>query len=353
MYTAKLLRLLATILLTTVVTFAVAACGQQGSGSESDDGGQQKKLTQIEIAVTHYPVVLHAVPYEVAQEKGFFKEEGIEVKRILPGEGGGTTVRNVLAGDLAFGDVSAAAGIQSYLSGAPVQIVSGTVNSVADFYYATRKDAPYEDAQDLIGKKWAFTNPGSITQTALLVVLEELGIEANSVELVAAGGLGEGLTLLKEGGVDAAPLLEPTYSAEKDQWKTLFHFSDYVSKYQGTALISSPQLVEENPELVKGFINAYQKSIDWIYENPEETGKIFAKYAEIEEEPAVSAVNVAVENEFWDTALEPEAVNNAVKGMRLAGVLEEGEEINWDELLNQSALPEDKRVDTSTLDTNK
>lgn len=349
----KLLRLLGTILVGTVVAFAVVACGQQGGGQGSGEGGGQEEMTQIEIAVTHYPVVLHAVPYEVAQEQGFFKEEAIEVKRILPGEGGGTTVRNVLAGDLAFGDVSAAAAIQSYLSGAPVQIVSGTVNSVADFYYATRKDAPYNDPEDLIGKKWAFTNPGSITQTALLVVLEELGIEPDSVELVAAGGLGEGLTLLKEGGVDAAPLLEPTYSAEKDQWKTLFHFSDYVSQYQGTALIASPQLVEEDPELVKGFIRAYQKSIDWIYENPEETGKIFAKYAEIEEEPATAAVGMAVDNEFWDTALEPEAVNNAVKGMRLAGVLEEGEEINWDELLNQSALPEDKRTDISALDANK
>jgi NitT/TauT family transport system substrate-binding protein len=336
------------ILLAGVVAFAVAACGQ-GGGAPGGQGGQQ----EIDIAVTNYPVVLHSLPYQVGEEKGIFKEEGVNIKRIVSSSGGGTTVRNVLAGGLAFGDVAGPAAIQSYLAGAPVTIVSGTVPSVADSYYVTTNDSPIEKPEDLIGKRLAYSNPGSNTQIGLLLSLKELGIEPTSVNPVAAGGLSEGLTLLSEGDVDAAPLLEPIYSDQKRDWKTIYHFSDYVPKAQATALIANPQVVEQNPELVRSFIRAYQKSADWIYQNPEEAGRIFAKNAEVAEEAGISAVNAGVKAKFWDTTIYPEAINNTVEGMRLAQILEEGERIDWEGLLNQDFLPKDKRADISALDRNK
>lgn len=339
---------LLSILLAGIAAFAVAACGQ-GDQQGGGQGGQQ----EIQIAVTHYPVVLHSLPYQIGQEKGIFEEEGVKIKRIISSSGGGTTVRNVLAGDLAFGDVAGPAAIQSYLAGAPVTLVSGTVPSVADSYYVATKDSPIEKPEDLTGKRLAYSNPGSNTQIGLLLSLEELGIDPTSVNLVAAGGLSEGLTLLDEGDVDAAPLLEPIYSDQKQDWKTIYHFSDYVSKHQATALIADPQVVEEDPELAKSFIRAYQKSADWIYQNPEEAGRIFAKNAEVPEEAGISAVNTGVKAKFWDTAIYPEAINNTVEGMRLAAILEEGEEIDWEGLLNQDFLPKDKRADISALDNNK
>lgn len=336
------------ILLAGTITFVMVGCGQGGGGQEGQEGPQE-----IGIAVTHYPIVLHTVPYQVGQEQGFFEEEGIEITEIVSSSGGGTTVRNVLAGELAFGDVAGPAAIQSFVSGAPVTLVSSTVPSVADSYYVTRKDSPIQGPEDLRGKTLAFSNPGSNTQIGLLLSLREIGIDPSAVELTAAGGLSEGLTLLKEGGVDAAPLLEPVYSAQKEDYKTIYNFADYVPQAQATALIASPQMVEQNPEIAEGFINAYQKSADWIYENPEEAGSIWAKNADVEEEVAISAVKRGTEVEFWDTTFYPEALNNTVEGMRMGGVLEQGEEINWDELLDQSFLPEDKRADTSKLDSNK
>lgn len=336
------------ILIASAAVFVVSGCGQGGQSQGEQDGTQE-----IEIAVTHYPTVLHTVPYQVGQEQGFFEEEGIKINRIVASSGGGTTVRNVLGGELSFGDVAGPAAIQSYVSGAPVTIVSSTVPSVADIYGVTTKDSSIQKPEDLRGKKIAFSNPGSNTQIAMLLSLEGIGIDPSAATLTAAGGLSEGLTLLKEGGVDAAPLLEPVYSAQKDDYYTIFNAADYVSKAQATALITSPQIVEENPELVKGFINAYQKSADWISENPEEAGKIWAQKAAVEDAVATSAVKRGIEVNFWDTAIYPEALNNTVKGMRMGGVLEQGQEINWDELLNQSQLPEDKRADISSLDSNK
>ena len=326
-----------------------AGCGNSESAGGSGSSGGSK----LRIAVTHYPTLLPAVPYEVGQEKGFFQEAGVEIERVLTSSGGGTTVRNVLSGDLDFGDVAGAAAVQSHLSGPPLNIVSGTVSSLADGYLVTRKDAPFEKPRDLVGKNWGYSNPGSLTQTASLVILEKIGISPSSIKFRAAGGLSEGLTLLKEGSLDAAPLFEPAYTTDKENWKTLMHFSDYVSEYLGDVLITKPQMIEQSPELVRKFINARQKSAEWIYQNHEEASKIYAKHAEIDREAASSIIQTAIDAKFWDNALRPKAINNMVRGMQLAELFGAGDEIDWKELLNQSALSKEKRVDVSTLDTNQ
>ena len=326
-----------------------AGCGSSGSSG----GGGSSGGSRLKISVTHYPTLLPAVPYEVGQEKGFFQEAGVEIEHVLTSSGGGTTVRNLLSGDLDFGDVSGAAAVQAHLSGPPLNIVSGTVSSLADGYIVTRKDAPFEKPKDLVGKKWGYTEPGSITQIASLITLEKIGVDTTSVEFRATGGLSEGLTLLKEGGLDAAALFEPAYTTDKENWKTLIHFSDYLSKYLGDVLIAKPEMVKQSPELVEKFIDARQKSADWIYQNHEEASKIYAKRAEIDREAASSIIQTAIDAKFWDNALRSRAINNMVRGMQLSGLFEAGDEIDWEELLDQSALPEEKRVDVSTLDTNQ
>src|SRR5690348_13583065 len=52
------------------------------------------------ITVTHWGGQFYGVPYAVAMEKGFFKKNGVDVTGILTAAGGGTAVRNTLAGGI-------------------------------------------------------------------------------------------------------------------------------------------------------------------------------------------------------------------------------------------------------------
>lgn len=342
------------ILTTVLMASIMVACSGKDSGSSKEATGDgEKKIDEIEIAVTHYPTGLYAVPYNVGMEKGFFEEEGIKIKNVIGSGGGGTTVRNVLSGDLPFGDVATSAVLQSYLAGAPLKIVSGGVQSLADLVYVTRKDESLEKVEDLAGKTWGITNPGSVTETSSQLAFQNAGLDPKDVEVVAAGGLSEGLTLLKAGEIDAAPMLEPTYSVQKDDWKTLFRVSDSVPNYQQSVIITSPQLIKENPDLVKRFLNAYQKSVDWVYENQEEAAKIFAKSAEIDEAASIEAIKDLSAEKHWNAKIETDSINNVMKGMKLAGTLKEGSEITWEEVLDMSFLPDDQKLDPSSLDTNK
>lgn len=331
-----------------------SGCGAKESAAGTTSKGKgEKKLDEISITVTHYPTGLYAVPYDVGMEKGFFEEEGIKINKIVGSNGGGTTVRNVLSGDLPFGDVSASAVLQSYLAGAPLKIVSGGVQSVGDVVFVTRKDAKIDKVEDMVGKKWSFTNPGSVSETTSQLVFKAAGIDPKSLKLVASGGVSEGLTLLGAGDVDSALMLEPAYSVQKDDWKTLVRVSDLVPKYQQSLLITSPQLIKENPGLVKRFIAAYQKSVEWTYANPEEAGKIFAKSAEIDEKASVAAIINLTKAKHWGSKIEVDAINNVVKGMQMANTLKKGQEIVWDEVLDMRFLPKDQRLDPSQLDSNK
>ena len=56
-----------------------------------------------EIVVSNYGVTTNGMPYAVAMAKGFFKQQGADVTGILTSDGGGTTVRTMLGGSLAYG----------------------------------------------------------------------------------------------------------------------------------------------------------------------------------------------------------------------------------------------------------
>jgi NitT/TauT family transport system substrate-binding protein len=75
--------------------------------------GESQGVRAETITVTHWGGQFYGVPYAVAMEKGFFKKNGVDVTGILTAAGGGTAVRNTLAGGIPFGEVSLAAAVQA------------------------------------------------------------------------------------------------------------------------------------------------------------------------------------------------------------------------------------------------
>ena len=60
--------------------------------------GAPAAIAVEQIVVTNYGVAANGVPYAVAMEKGFFKQEGADISGILSSDGGGSTVRVMLGG---------------------------------------------------------------------------------------------------------------------------------------------------------------------------------------------------------------------------------------------------------------
>src|SRR5580698_3188665 len=90
-----------------------------------------------QIVVSNYGIAANGMPYAIAMEKGFFKEAGADVTGILSSQGGGTTVRNLMAGNLAYGEIDLAGTVAAIQQGADLKIVSDNVLTVAEFVWAT------------------------------------------------------------------------------------------------------------------------------------------------------------------------------------------------------------------------
>src|ERR1700729_3088131 len=173
------------------------------------------------ITVTHWGGQFYGVPYAVAMDKGLFKTNGVDFTGILTAAGGGTAVRNTLAGGIPFGEVSLAAAVQAINSGQKLIIIGAGSQTVSDQMWVVKKDSPLTGIKDLIGKQIAYTAPGSVSNMVILMALKANGITQAQVKLVPAGDLGANLSAVSSGAVDAGFSDELVYAQNKDLVKPL------------------------------------------------------------------------------------------------------------------------------------
>src|SRR3989441_6489816 len=102
-----------------------------------------------QIVVSNYGVSPNGMPYAIAMERGFFKEYGVNVDGILTSDGGGSTIRNLLGGKLAYGEAAPAAVVAAVQGGADLRIISGNVHTVAEFVWVTMPNSPIASINDL------------------------------------------------------------------------------------------------------------------------------------------------------------------------------------------------------------
>src|SRR5271154_3223015 len=198
-------------LVTIVVAVLLPLCAGCGAISGA--------MAAEQIVVSNYGVAANGMPYAVAMAKGFFKAEGADVDGVLSSAGGGTTVRNLMTGHLAFGEVDLAGTVAAIQQGADLKIVSDDVLTVAEFVWAVKPDSPIKTIQDFKGRKIGYTNPRSTSQGLAMLLLTKAGLKAEDAELVRTGGFGEGVAALETGQIDVAPIAEPLWSQFQSKYR--------------------------------------------------------------------------------------------------------------------------------------
>ncbi|MDO8723478.1 MAG: ABC transporter substrate-binding protein, partial [Syntrophales bacterium] len=239
-----------------------------------------KDNLKLKVAASQLYTSPDQLSLHVGIELGYYKEEGIDIEPIEM-KGGGDTVRGVTTGGMPMGIVGLPSSIMAFEKGEPVKVVGGNL-AVSSICWVTKKDSPIKTIQDLKGKKAAHTGPGSNTQLLLIKSLREAkGIDPEEVNLIATGGGFETITALKTGLVDAAYSAEPIVSKYGKEFRVLWWVSEYVPDYENSVVMTSNEFIKEHPDIIKGFLKAHQKAMDFIIKNPEEAGKIWAKALKI------------------------------------------------------------------------
>jgi NitT/TauT family transport system substrate-binding protein len=297
------------------------------------------------ITVTHWGGQFYGVPYAVAMDKGFFKKNGVDVTGILTAAGGGTAVRNTLAGGIPFGEVSLAAAVLAINSGQKLIIIGAGTQSVADQMWVVKKDSTLTGIKDLVGKQIAYTAPGSVSNMLILMALKANGITQQQVKLVPAGDLGSNLSAVGSGAVDAGFSDELIYAQNNELVKPLFMVRDVLDpRMMQTVMITTAEYAKAHPDIIKGLIVTRRDGLAYTLEHPDEAADITAKaYNNPNVELFRSHIRVLIKENYWsDGRLDYAVMNHMVEGLQITGQIKG--DVDWPKYVDTSYLPPDLRA---------
>ncbi len=255
-----------------------------------------------DIVVTHYGSLLYGVPYAIAMEKGYFKEAGVDITGILTSKGGGTSVRNMMAGETLFAEVALPAALSAIKEGFNIKIISGGTDGRSSFW-VTRPGEKIDKPEDLKGKRFVYSRPKSVSESITLAVLKSWNVPATDVKMVAIGDFGAGLTALEHNKIDVAIIPEPIYSQKEKagvKYKILPWLDERLPAYAQTVGIATDEAIAKQGPKLKAVIEARRKGVEFLYANPKEAAAIVAKAYNLPPDVAASAIgNVLKMNPTW------------------------------------------------------
>jgi NitT/TauT family transport system substrate-binding protein len=296
----------------------------------------------IEIVAAHWGSDIASMPLAVARQLGYFKKHGVDITGVLTSEGGGTTMRNLLAGDLPYGEVGPPAVLAAVREGIDVVIVDANSVQLADNLWVTLPNSPIKSIKDLDGKKVAVTSAKSVSKALLEMSLEAAGVPVDHVQIVAAGAIPAGLTALESGGVSAAFINEPLWSARHDRYRPVFRPSEYIKHFTQNVGVTTAHYAKAHPEVIRGIVAARREAVDYIYANPKEAAKLIVKeFGDgMSLDVTTRAIEHAVELKFWSRGeIDLAGLEEVARVMIRQGELKSA--VDWKQMIDQSFLPAD------------
>ena len=295
-----------------------------------------------EITVTQWGVGLYGAPYAVAMAKGYFRAAGIDITGILTSQGGGTSVRNLLASPTPYGEVALSAALAARRVGLPLVIVNTGTRHVAEFVWVTMPASPVRTIQDFAGRKIAYTNPKSVTEMLLIMALQASHVGLDAVQRVATGGYGPGLTALEQGGVAAAPIIEPNWTAHKDRYRAVFFVKDVLPPMTSTVGVTTTEFAKAHPDKVAAIVGGRRRGVDALYADPAEAARLTAAAYNLDPAIVEAAIRNMAQARTWSPGdFEIANFERMADGLRLIGEL--SGPVDWKTLLDDRFLPADLR----------
>jgi sulfonate transport system substrate-binding protein len=200
---------------------------------------------------------LESLPIFIAQDKGLFKQHGIEVD-VIASRGGGEAMKAFISGDVQI----VATGFPEVglmrARGVDVELFFAQTTRVP-FALLGRKDVELKSVADLKGKTIAVTSPGSLTANLTRYLVKQAGLDPDrDVSLVSVGGGGEILGALQSRKAEAAMLFEPfvTIALRESIATILVDVAENLDAFSSAPLASSKTFREKSANDAKALFDA-------------------------------------------------------------------------------------------------
>ena len=250
---------------------ALAACGISSTASEGD---ASTELTPITFCLDYTPNTNHTGIY-VAQQKGFFAEEGLDVTIVQPAE----STAEALIGT---GQAQLGVSYQDYIASALVGGNEDILAVAAIIQHNTsgimsRADDGITSAAKMEGHTYA-TWDLPVEQATIRQVMESDGADYSKLKLVPYT-VDDDVAGLKAGMYDCVWVYEgwAVQSANLQDYEVnFFSFAsmDSVFDFYSPVIAANARYARENPDVVKAFVRAVKRGYELAIKSPEEAADL-------------------------------------------------------------------------------
>lgn len=199
------------------------------------------------------------LPLYLADENGYFDEEGLNVE-IIAFKGGTDLVRGMIAGAVDVGATSLAGVNVGIAAEQPLKVFYGGFNMAVFDWYAVPEVTSMSEAK---GKRFGVSATGSSTDFLTRFALQQNGLDPDAdVQIIAGGASAPRLAAMEAGQLDVNIFAPPEkFLAADAGYNLILRQADLAPDYPFHVFFATEDFLAENPETVKALLRAFVKGV--------------------------------------------------------------------------------------------
>jgi NitT/TauT family transport system substrate-binding protein len=255
-------------------------------------------------------VSISELPFKVAQLKGFWREEGLDVEAILIR--GAVGMQALLGGSVDYTSASGST-IAAAVRGLPVKLVFIS-SSKPQFELVSQPQI--KSVQELKGKVVGISSRGGSNDLMMQMILQKNGLAPNKdVTTIIVGAQEETVIALRTGLIAAALLTPPrNFMLQRDGFNRIAYSGDYLSTYANGGIGITDEKIKTNPAEVLAFVKGTLKGLQFSMKNRAEMVKIMPGYLGIKD--------AALIEQLYDLYLSRQSLDGSVDDHWMRGAIE-------------------------------
>lgn len=224
------------------------------------------------------------IAYRMAQMKGFYRDEGMEVEMIVIR--GAIGIPALVGGSVDYASAAGAV-IAAAMRGIPLKLVL-IVSSRPQFDLVSVPEI--KSIQQLKGKAVGISSRGGAIDLLMQTILTQHGLTPHKdVNLLVVGTPEETMLAMKTGRVAAGLFTPPRpLILRREGYNKIAYAGDYMSHYPSGGIATTDEKIKGNPQEVLSFIRASQRGIQYYAQNRNEAIELVMSYLGIKD-PTLAA----------------------------------------------------------------
>ena len=261
--------------------------------------------TKITVAAI---AIVDTAPLYLGRAKGFFSEQNLDIT-VQTTTGGHEAVPALVSGQCQFAFANVISLMLANAKGLPLKVIAAgsfSTGKPEDFgAIVVPAGSAVKTVKDLEGKTVSVNQINNIVGVAVRATMRRAGGDPDKVKLIEFK-FSEMPAALGQKRVDAACVVEPFLTVARNQGATVLDwtFANMGPTMMLAAYFTTPEYAQKNPEVVKRFTAAINKSLTYASEHPDEARATLLTYTKIDK-----AIADKLNLPLWTPRIDRESMN--------------------------------------------